>query len=198
MQITERQHAIILGTMLGDGCLERNGKNIRLRLEHGISQQEYLMWKFTELNTLVTGKPMNVRALHKKSNKFYESLRIYTYSNVALEQYWNMFYPEGKKKVPKEIGCLLTHPLSLALWFMDDGYKRNDCNAFRLSTDGFEESDQRILCDTLSKNFGISSTLHRKGATWNIYIPQKSSRRFVEVIKPFTVPSLRYKITLAP
>lgn len=198
MQISNKQHAIILGTILGDGCLERNGRNVRLRLEHGIAQAEYLLWKYTELNTLITGKPMPVHALHKKSNKFYESLRIYTYSDSALEQYWYMFYQTGKKKVPRDIFSLLNDPLSLAVWFMDDGYKRNDCNAFRLNTDGFEESDQQLLCETLEKNFGLISNLHKKGATWNIYLPQHSAKKFVEIVGSFIVPSLRYKIALAP
>ena len=60
MQINSRQDAIILGTLLGDGCLEQNGRWTRLRLEHGSSQKSYLDWKKKELKNLITGSVMNV------------------------------------------------------------------------------------------------------------------------------------------
>ena len=81
---------------------------------------------------------------------------------------------------------------------MDDGYKRNDCDAFRFNTDSFGRSEQQMLREVLEKNFGIDSTLHKKGKWWNIYIPQKSSKRFVELVQPYVIPSLGYKIALAP
>jgi LAGLIDADG DNA endonuclease family len=198
MQLSNRQRAIIVGTLLGDGCLERNGRNVRLRIEHGITQESYVLWKHKELKSLITGRPMNVHAFHKKNQCFYDSLRIYTFSDSTFEFYWNSFYPNRKKVLPLNISELLTEPLSVAVWFMDDGYKRNDCNALRLSTDSFQQSEQQILCEVLKKNFGIDSTLHKKSRWWNIYIPQKSSKRFVELVKPYIIPSLQYKIALAP
>ena len=81
---------------------------------------------------------------------------------------------------------------------MDDGYKRNDCNALRLNTDSFSLPEQRLLQSALEKNFEIKSTLHRKGEYWNIYIPESSVRRFVQIIKPYILPSIAYKISLAP
>ena len=198
MELSNRHRAIIIGTLLGDGCLERNGTKIRLRLEQSIKQEEYLLWKYRALHELITGQPMKIHAFHKKQQCFYDSLRIYTFSDDAFEQYWDYFYPDKKKVIPKNIFELLTDPLSLAVWFMDDGYKRNDCNAFRLNTDSFGKSEQQMLREVLEKNFGIDSTLHKKGKWWNIYIPRKSSKRFVELVQPYVIPSLRYKIALAP
>jgi hypothetical protein len=198
MELSSRHRAIIVGTLLGDGCLERNGKNVRLRLEHGVAQESYVLWKYKELGSLITGKPMTVHAFHKKNRCFYDSLRIYTFSDSIFESYWNSFYPDTKKVLPSNISELLTDPLSVAVWFMDDGYKRNDCNAFRLGTESFQKSEQEHLCRILKKNFNLDSTIHKKGKWWNIYIPQKSSRKFVEIVKPYIIPSLQYKIALAP
>ena len=198
MKLSNQHKAIIIGTLLGDGCLERNGKKVRLRLEHGIGQKSYLLWKYEKLKGLITGKPMRIHAFHKNNQCFYDSLRIYTFSDGAFEPYWNSFYFNRKKVLPLNISKLLTDPLSVAVWFMDDGYKRNDCNAFRFSTESFGKSEQRNLCQVLKTNFNIDSTIHKKGRWWNIYIPQKSSRRFVELVKPYIIPSLKYKITLAP
>ena len=198
MQLSKKQEAIIIGTLLGDGCLERNGKYVRLRLEHGISQGEYLLWKYRELKNVITGKVMRVNAFHKKNNKNYESLRIYTYSHGVFEKFWHIFYKNRKKFVPLNISELLNTPLALAVWFMDDGYKRNDCNAFRLNSEAFNKQEQIKLCRMLKNNFGIDVTLHKKGKFWNIYVPQKSAKKFVEIVKPFILPNFQYKIALAP
>lgn len=199
MQLTKREKAIIVGTLLGDGCLERNGNHIRLRLEHGIAQESYVLWKFEALKRVVTaGSPMHVHAYHKNHNRYYDSLRVYTYSTPLLEEYWKDFYATGRKIVPENIKTLLQNPLSLAVWLMDDGYKRNDCNAFRFNTDMFSQKDQYRLCDTLRENFGIESTLHKKGKYWNVYVPQKSSRMLVKMIKRHILPDFQYKIALAP
>lgn len=198
MQLTQRQDAIIIGTLLGDGCLERNGRNVRLRLEHSKDQKSYLVWKFKELKSIVTGSVMKVRAYHKINKRFYDSYRAYTFSHEAMHYYQNMFYLNNKKVIPNNIFELLKDPLSLAIWFMDDGYKRNDCNAFRLGTDSFAKEEQALLQEALLKNFGIETKMHKKGKYWNIYIPERESKKFVNIIKPYIIPKFEYKITLTP
>lgn len=198
MQLTQRQNAIIIGTLLGDGCLERNGKHVRLRLEHGISQKFYLLWKYKELKKVITGNVMSLHYYHKVNKCFYDSFRAYTFSNQIFDMYWNTFYFNKKKIIPSRIHSILNHPLSLAVWFMDDGYKRNDCNALRLSTDSFTKNEQVILQSVLKDNFGIETSLHKKGKYWNIYIPKKESKKFVGLVKPYIIPELVYKIALTP
>ena len=198
MRLTQRQDAIIVGSLLGDGCLERNGRNVRLRLEHGKDQKSYLVWKFKELKSVITGSVMKVHAYHKMSNRFYDSYRAYTFSNEAMQSYQDRFYLNSKKIIPGNICELLKNPLSLAVWFMDDGYKRNDCNAFRLGTDSFNLEEQKLLQNVLKMNFGIETKMHKKGKYWNIYIPERESKKFVRIIKPYIIPKLKYKIALTP
>lgn len=198
MQINKRQDAIIVGTLLGDGCLERNGRSVRLRLEHGINQESYLLWKYEELKNLITGSVMKVHAYHKANGCFYDSSRIYTFSDESFEHYWSTFYLGAKKIIPDNIEGLLTDPLSLAIWFMDDGYKRSDCNAFRLNTDSFILEEQKKLQNLLLKNFGLETAVHKKGKYWNVYIPGRESKKFVNIVRPYIIPSLSYKIALTP
>jgi len=198
MQLTQRQDAIIIGTILGDGCLERNGQHVRLRLEHGISQKSYLLWKYNELKAVITGTVMSLHSYHKINKCFYDSFRTYTFSNQIFDTYWNTFYLSKKKIIPLHIQSILKNPLSLAVWFMDDGYKRNDCNALRLGTDSFTKNEQVLLQSVLRNNFGIETSLHKKGKYWNIYIPQKESKKFIDVVKPYIIPEFTYKIALTP
>jgi hypothetical protein len=198
MEITDRQHAIIVGTLFGDGLLERNGRYVRLRVGHGLNQKEYLWWKYYELQELATDKPRIFSSYHKITKRNYEGLIFSTYSSPELEKYWKAFYPNGKKIVTRLACELLQDPLSLAVWHMDDGYKRNDCNALRLNTDAFAESGQKLLQNILEKRFGVAVNLHRKGKWWNIYIPQSEAKKFTKLVSPYILPALRYKIALAP
>jgi len=199
MNLSQKQKAIIIGTLLGDGCLEKNGHNSRLRLEHTDKQRTYLEWKIQKLKKLITpASPMRVYAYHKENKRKYLSWRAYTLSTPVLDKLRTVFYSENRKVIPSNIAQILTNSLSLAVWYMDDGYKRNDCNAFRLSTDGFKKDEVYILSRVLLKNFRIKNLVHKKGKFWNIYIPRRSVHDFVKVIKPYVIPSMRYKIALAP
>ena len=141
---------------------------------------------------------MPLHYYHKPNKRFYDSFRVYTRTDPMFEEYWNTFYLNKKKIIPLHIQSILKNPLSLAVWFMDDGYKRNDCNALRLNTDSFTKSEQEMLQSALEDNFGIDTTLHKKGKYWNIYIPERESRKFIDMVKPYIIPKLTYKITLTP
>ncbi len=44
--MTRKQKAVVIGTILGDGFLQKTGRNnARLRLEHSLKQENYLLWK---------------------------------------------------------------------------------------------------------------------------------------------------------
>ena len=198
MECTARQQAIILGAVLGDSQIEKRWKNPRIRFAHSVRQKEYLFWKYSELQGIASSKPILIREKHPAMQKVYESWQFGTRALSEFMEYWNRFYPNGRKSIPERISELIISPLSIAVWYMDDGYKRNDCNAIRLSTDAFSKPDHLRLQVMLKGNFGIASALHRKGKYWNIYIPQHAAKKFAEIVEPYIVPGLRYKIALAP
>ncbi len=47
--MTDRQKEILIGSILGDGYIYRQGK---IQIEHAVGQKEYLFWKFDELSSL--------------------------------------------------------------------------------------------------------------------------------------------------
>lgn len=199
MGLTNRQEQIIIGSILGDGHLELNGRNVRLRVDHSQRQKEYLFWKYRELRDICPSEPRIVKILpHYKTKKVYERWHFSTFSSADLNRFRETFYISRRKIIPICIKQILKDPLSLAVWFMDDGYKRNDCNAFRLHTDCYSLDEQKLLQNCLKENFCIGSSLHKKGDTWNIYIPSAQSERFRQVIGPFILPDMRYKLPLAP
>ena len=193
--LTLRQKAILIGTLLGDGTLELNGQNVRLRIDHSMKQKDYVEWKHKEFFNLA---PSGVRDFAQKINcrtgKIYRHSKFDTFSNIFLNEFYRMFYIGRRKRVPNNIVKILKKPLSLAVWFMDDGYKRNDCNALRISTDSFSIKEQELLLQCLKQNFKINAKIHKKGKNWNIYIPSSEAKEFCDIIKPYIIPSMEYKI----
>ena len=56
----------------------------------------------------------------KRTGKVYNNIWFNTYSLPCFVEFYNLFYPDGKKIVPENLEALFT-PLSLAYWICDDG-----------------------------------------------------------------------------
>lgn len=195
-----KQKEVLIGTLLGDATLELNGRYPRLRIDHSLKQKSYVEWKYKIFQSLTTRKMKYLSRLDSIRMKRYHHCKFDTISTPLLSEYYTKFYPNKQKQIPKNIVRILRSPLSLAVWYMDDGYKRNDCNALRINTDSFSFKEQELLVRCLKQNFMIDSKLHRKGKFWNIYIPSSNSEaeKFCRIVKPYIIPEMEYKISLTP
>ena len=194
--LTKEQNSLIIGTLLGDGCLEKQNVNSRLKIDHFSVNKDYVFWKYKILENVAADKPRIIRQLNKRSGKICERWAFATRSEPVLNPYFDLFYGTGKKELNLGFIKLFKEPLSLAVWLMDDGYKRNDCNAIRFSTDCFTLNENQILQNCLKINFGVDSKIHRKAKVWNIYIPTREMNKVREIILPYIsqVKSMIYKL----
>ena len=180
--LTERQKAIIVGCLLGDGTM-RCKTNALLEINHSIKQQEYVTWKFNELKELVSTKP------HKRfGNAGRIAYRFTTKSLPELTEIYRRFYSNGKKIIPGE---LQIHPLSLAVWFMDDGCK--SYRAIYLNTQKFNVAEQNKLARLLKDQFDIAASLNKDKKYYRLRIAVSSVSNFQEIIKLYLLPMFCYK-----
>jgi len=122
LSLSKEQKSILFGIILGDGYLQKTGKkNARLRLEHGKDQKEYLLWKVRKLGKIFQGRPKYLERIHPSTKRKYCYWRHQSQSAPFLGKLRKIFYPEGKKIIPEKLERYLS-PLTLAVWFMDDGY----------------------------------------------------------------------------
>src|SRR4051812_26420292 len=132
------QQEILVGGLLGDISLARAKPthNARLAVRHSTKQTEYTMYLFSIFKVLCTPTLELIvnEYFDKRLNKLYFNISFYTRSLPCLNYYRDLFYPNGVKVVPENIGELLTDR-GLAIWAQDDGYK--DRNAFRFATESF-------------------------------------------------------------
>lgn len=196
VQLDPEQEQILIGAILGDACVERNGTNCRVKFDQSLEQEQYLLWKHNRLANLST-KLRYSEVLDSRTGKSYSHILFNTKSAEAFNDYYELFYQSGKKLVPKNIVDLVKSPIALATWYLDDGAKRTDCNALRIHTNSYPKANQEILLRMLCTNFGIKAKLHRvKNEEFVIYIPSKEALKFCEIIKPIVseIPSMKYKL----
>lgn len=187
---------ILTGLILGDGHLTRfHGMSNRSRLEvKGDNKYlSYLRWLHTEL------QPLGVSDLRPKKN--YHQHRFYTKAHKEIGVLRKLFYPHVRKSIPKNIKELLHSPLSLAVWYQDDGTL--DCrskyhyNAL-FATHCFLYDECAALADALRENFDLNVRVckcrMRGKLYFRLYVCSQSMNRFIDLVAPYINSCFAYKI----
>ena len=194
VSLTDRQKEIIVGTLLGDGCLEHDGfKASRLQIKQAERKKDYVFWLYNELQGLVKTPPKQ----RPDNQQWYFSTR----SLVELDFFRNLFYSSGRKLVPTTIKKLPVSPLSLAIWFMDDGtldYRVKSHYSFSFSTDLFTISEVKLLQEVLLEKFEIQTSIQTpscRGKKYvKLYVGKNGRDIFLPIIKPYILPCFDYKL----
>lgn len=193
--LTQRQKDILIGLMLGDGHLESwyNPNIANLKIEHSYKQKQYVDWLYREFKEWVRTPPK--KRIRERWGKQYDKYYFNTLAHPDLGKFQKFFYRNRRKIVP--IDLLESHlsPLGLAVWFMDDGsIKSKQCNGRFLNTQAFSRTEIKGLQRILKKRFSLESSTRRHRKGWQIYILGRCSEILHRLIKPYTIPSMRYKL----
>lgn len=193
LKLSNRQKNILIGSLLGDGCLTPNqwNKNYRFQVEQNESHAGYVNWLYKEFQEWVLSKPV--------FRSYRDSWRFRTISHPELTGMHHEFYSGNVKILPGHIKELLNNPLSLAIWAMDDGCLMTRGDGFTFNTQSFSKKENEKLRECLAENFGLSHTsLHRDKNKFRIYVRTKSLNRLCKLIKAHILPEFIYKLPIAP
>jgi len=182
--LSKVQKQVILGSILGDGYM-RKKTNAHLQITHSYKQKEYVDWKYKILRNLVLTKPSKYRG---NANRV--GYRFFTKSTPDLTEFYDIFYKNKEKVIPNDI--ILT-PLTLAIWYMDDGNK--SYKSCYLNTQKFSKESQENLMQSL-KSIGINSNLNKDKKYFRIRITTEGTQILFGMIKKFIIPSMYYKILI--
>ena len=193
--LTEKQENILVGNILGDGgvYVTKTGIFPYYYIKQCERNKDYIFWLYSHFSELCPSPPKQ-----RKDNGqwyFYSSgLECFTPFRIA-------FYNDRKKVVPGNIGKLLTSPLSLAVWFMDDGtldYRKKDHCAFTLMINNFTLEEAALLSKVLQENFGVVGTIQnplcRGKRHPRLYIGASGRERFITLIEPYIRQCFAYKL----
>ena len=187
---------ILIGLILGDLHISRVYTNTRLQFEQGLIHEAYILHLY-DLFKGYCGSPLNfsARKPDSRTGKIYNRVSFNTYSLPCFNYYYELFYVEGVKTIPLNIGELLT-PVSLAYWAMDDGNKKE--NGFHLNTDSYTLSEIELLIKVLKQNFDLNCSYHEKGKySYRIYIKINSMDKFRSLVTPYFHESMMYKLMMS-
>jgi len=188
---TERQKSIIIGCVLGDACLHPNwsSTNYTLKITRSEKQKAYIDWQHEQLKPFVLTAP-----------RWYEKTHSYTLRTIShsdLTSLYREFYPDGKKILPSKIKEYIRNPLTLALWFMDDGNVKLNygvIGGYNINTQSFTKEENEILVQCFADLHGINARVERNKGYFRIGIYASKSRSiFREMIQAHVIPSMQYK-----
>jgi recombination protein RecA len=197
--LSKIQNSVLVGTMLGDATIERNGNHCRMKLAHKSTNKDYVFWKYNMFREFCSRGPRFESRRDNRTRKFSHQWKFSTLSLPVFDTYRVYFYESGRKKINKEVLSLFNTPLALAVWYMDDGHKRKDCRGLRLSTQSFTKSENELLIEHLGNIFNVDATLHKvKEGSYCLYIPAVESSHFISLVEKHIVKSMKYKIGVTP
>lgn len=207
--LNQTQKDLIFGTLLGDGNLQTGsqGRTWRYRALHKKAHKDYLFHKYEILKPLCNSPPIYGEVLDERTNKVYKRHYFNTVTSPSLNFYANMFYTYDRnlgkwvKDVPRNVNKFLT-PTALAYFYMDDGALKwlNHSNAMRICTESFSLQGTERLQNALKDLYNVKTTLSKKNRSdgsigYRISIPEDSSADFRQVIQPYLVECMKYKVS---
>ena len=179
--VTSHQEEILIGSLLGDAHITARGQ---IQFEQSVNQKEYLFWKHQKLSSISYKNVSVVKRFDRRYQHENTSYRFWT--RQYFISWREKFYFNNKKIVPKDIQLT---PLSLAIWYMDDGCFSD--NKIIIATDGFLNEDIRFLQKLLLDKFDIKTSVKNES---KIMIKKESFNNFFSVIRQYIILSMRYKI----
>ncbi|KXK10382.1 MAG: DNA endonuclease family protein [Microgenomates bacterium OLB23] len=185
--LSQVQMSVVIGSLLGDGYLRimPGRRNAFLEINHSFHQHEYVDWKYDCLRNITKSAPKM-----RRSNGNRSAYRFFTKQLSQLTELYSMFYKNRKKIVPK----ISLNPLSLAVWYMDDGSKCRSTDIY-LNSQQFDYTSQINLIGMLDE-MNLKVRLNKDKQYLRLRFLKSSIHHLQELIEPFIIPSMRYKLEI--
>ena len=198
--------ALIVGSVLGDGHIQKTQsrtQKCRLRMAQGPDQKSYLEAKYSLLSSIC---PCPSAPKYDQRNNTYH---FYTHYSLEIKHYHDLLYAQTetgfRKTIQVSLKDVFEDPLALAIWYCDDGSRRQDSDACRIATHSYNLEEIKCLQWILLDNFQIPSHIVKGGRSprgkYQWYVLSLSARdggfaRLRELILPIVeqeFPSMLYK-----
>jgi recombination protein RecA len=198
-KLSEQQWQVLLGGLMGDGALSpsQSGHAARFRWGHGAKQAAYGDWKAEMFANVGVARSTNA-----KGAVFHDMTPL-----AELAELRRVVYLTGERKTLTSEYLKALTPLSLAVWYMDDGTFTLRSKGLQARTAGvsgrveicveaFSGGSQERLVAYLRDELGLDVKLRRAGArkVAIIQFTTAASHQFLELVAPYVHPSMDYKL----
>ena len=191
--LSDQARSIILGVILGDGSLKIGKKyaNANLQIRHSEKQKDYLLWKAEALKEIAREKSVSVQKADGYSAN--RKWRFVSKHTPALTELHHLTHKHNKLLIKRTWLNKMT-PLSLAVWWCDDGSLISYGGRKGVfCTDGFDKPSVEILARYLGVVWNIRTVVAPVGRKrdgkqeqyWRIWIrSQEELKKFLRIILP--------------
>jgi heme/copper-type cytochrome/quinol oxidase subunit 3 len=194
---------LLVGSLLGDGHMEKDPLGSRFCFYQKGEHIEYVLWLHEFLLKRGYCKEdipkIHSRIIHDKLN-YYCRFRTFTFS--SFNWIYDGFYPTlpsgqiSRKVIPTWIEEYLS-PLALAIWIMDDG-GWIDNRGLKIATNCFTLKDVKFIASILERKYNLKTAIYSAGGIdqYNIYFPKKNLPILVPLVLPYMHPYFLYKLNM--
>ncbi len=187
LPLSKKTREIILGSLLGDGSLRISDhyQNARFSFRHSIKQGSYFNWKTEQLREIA-----NEKCVWRQSDKNAwgkEKIRFQSRALPALTDIYNLTHKTGRKQIRRKWLNLLT-PMSLAVWWLDDGSLVSDSRQGVFCTDSFSYDEVVLLQKYLSVVWDVETTIGqvKNRPHFRLWIRSSANlQKLLRIILPF-------------
>jgi recombination protein RecA len=191
-RLSDFQWQVVRGSVMGIGALSRSRQaGARLRIGHGPNQDEYARWKAG----LFANVPHSL-SRHADGGLMFETPPLEELSPMRAE------VCRGSCKYLSQAFIEALTPLSLAIWYMDDGtlaIRSRDGRAGRsdVVVERMHPESRDRLLDHLRAyvgDDGVKLTLRGRGGQAVMAFTKEGTDRFHALIAPYVHPSMAHKL----
>ncbi len=185
---------IYICLILGDASLRINkNKDAGLiRFEWGDVNKEYAFYVYNTLGDYCLNPPRKQERLNKNGN-LVVTWCFQTVTHPAFLFLYDLFILKDIKTIKKEALEKELTAVSLAFWYIDDGYSIKNRYSLELHTQSFTSTEVENLCEILRNNFKLVCWLKYSKKIPIILISGQSFQAFFHLVKPHIHLSIRRK-----
>ena len=198
--------AIIYGSLLGDGSLQlqKNYANARFYIRHNQVQEDYFLWKVNALQEIASDR--SVQISEKSGYSLNKSLLFQSRALSQLTEIHQITHDHNRLSVQRRWLNHLT-PLSLAVWWLDDGSLISNHRKGVLCTDSLDEKSVLLLARYLKVVWDVNAHVgpivrHRQDrnysqqAYYRLWLGTEELKKFLRIILPHVPACMVRKVVL--
>ena len=202
---TSELKGYLTGLIIGDGYIDsgitKRGFRIKSIHKDFIDKvyQDILSCNTFKIHIKHTNETTDKNNVHHK-----ECWELFISAHPYFAKKYHNFYDDYKRRrITKNAINWLT-PNGLANWYMSDGYVclvgKESGNIVKrrvdICTDRYTLENINMICEELSKKFNINFSPVKRGNFYRMRLRTKDYCKFINIIKPYIVPSMIYKLYL--
>lgn len=182
----------IYAFVFGDGCLEKpNPGQSRLRIEQIWKNLDYLLWKQKILQNITSATLTQKQREGREDTGLLLTSRHPIFTKCRERMYLN-----GVKVIDPHFEAFLDWE-TMAIIYQDDGYlgrNKDYIHSIHLCTENFTYGDQKLFRDWCAEKLNMHFQLNHHQSSYRLRLGKKFLEEFLENVRPYIVPSMRYKL----